>query len=138
MKYYETMLGIDIVEVARIERLREVYGDAFLRKVFTAQEAAYAAGKKRWAESLAGRFAVKEAFMKAWGRRLPWKDIEVRSDEKGNPFVVFRGVRYDEVSISHERNFAVAVVRVEPCAQVDSYDRSVRSLSTDRSIGVLP
>ena len=109
----EAMVGIDIVEVARIGRLREAYGDAFLRKVFTVQEAAYAAGKRRWAESLAGRFAAKEAFMKAWGRRLPWKGIEVRSDGSGNPFVVFQGVRYDEVSISHERNYAVAVVRVE-------------------------
>ncbi len=107
------MVGIDIVEVARIERLRETYGDAFLRKVFTAEEAAYAVGKRRWSESLAGRFAAKEAFMKAWGRRLPWKGIEVRSGEKDNPFVVFQGVRYDEVSISHERTFAVAVVRVE-------------------------
>jgi len=50
--------------------------------------------------------------MKAWGRRLPWKGIEVCSDELGSPFVVFQGVRYDEVSISHERTFAVAVVRV--------------------------
>ena len=107
------MIGIDIVEVARIERLRDVYGDAFLRKVFTPEEAAYATGKKRWAESLAGRFAVKEAFMKAWGRRLPWRGIEVRPGDRGNPFVVFRGVRYDEVSISHERAFAVAVVRIE-------------------------
>lgn len=107
------MVGIDIVEVARIERLKEVYGDAFLNKIFTGDEAAYALGKRRWAESLAGRFAVKEAFMKAWGRRLPWKEIEVRPGEKGNPFVMFRGVRYNEVSISHERSFAVAVVRVE-------------------------
>lgn len=106
------MVGIDIVEVARIERLRGVYGDAFLRKVFTLQEVAYAEGKRRWAESLAGRFAAKEAFMKAWGSWLPWKGIEVRSDELGNPFVIFQGVRYDEVSISHERRYAVAVVRV--------------------------
>ena len=56
--------------------------------------------------------------MKAWGRRLPWKGIEVRSGEKGNPFVVFQGVRYDEVSISHERKFAVAVVRVEEYSMI--------------------
>ena len=51
--------------------------------------------------------------MKAWGRRLPWREIEVRTREGGSPYVVFRGVRYDEVSISHERTYAVAVVRVE-------------------------
>lgn len=107
------MIGIDIIEVARIERARNTHGDRFLNKIFTDSEIEYAARKKRWAESLAGRFAAKEAFMKAWGRRLPWKGIEVRSDGSGNPFVVFQGVRYDEVSISHERTFAVAVVRVE-------------------------
>jgi holo-[acyl-carrier protein] synthase len=106
------MVGIDIVEVARIERLKNLYGDAFLAKIFTGQEAAYAGGRRRWAESLAGRFAAKEAFMKAWGRRLPWKGIEVCPGERGNPFVVFQGLRYDEVSISHERTFAVAVVRI--------------------------
>ncbi len=107
-----SMIGIDIVEVARIERLKEKYGDAFLARVFTGREAAYAAGRRRWAESLAGRFAAKEAFMKAWGRRLPWKEIEVCPGIRGNPFVFFRGVRYDEVSIAHERSFAAAVVRI--------------------------
>ena len=85
------MVGIDIVEVARIERLREVYGDGSCARSLPTQETAYAEGKRRWAESLAGRFAAKEAFMKAWGRRLPWKGIEVRSGERGNPFILFRG-----------------------------------------------
>jgi holo-[acyl-carrier-protein] synthase len=106
------MIGIDIVEVARIERLREVYGDKFLNKVFTGRELDYVMGKKRSAESLAGRFAAKEAFMKAWGRRLPWKGIEVRPGERGNPYILFEGERFDEVSISHERSYAVSVVRI--------------------------
>ena len=106
------MIGIDIVEVARIERLRKVYGDKFLNRIFTVQELGYVMGKRRSAESLAGRFAAKEAFMKAWGRRLSWKGIEVRSGERGNPFILFQGKRFDEVSISHERNFAVSVVRI--------------------------
>ncbi|MGD0231272.1 MAG: holo-ACP synthase [Syntrophorhabdales bacterium] len=106
------MIGIDIVDVARIERLRAAYGDRFLRKVFTAPEIAYASLRRRPAESLAGRFAAKEAFMKAWGARLPFSGIEVRPDRAGRPFIVFEGERYDEVSISHERAYAVSVVRI--------------------------
>ena len=106
------MIGIDIVEVARIERAREVYGDRFLHKVFTCREIEHADRRRRWAESLAGRFAAKEAFMKAWGRRLPWKGIEVLSGSGGRPFIVFEDREYDGVSISHERQFAVSVVEI--------------------------
>ncbi len=106
------MIGIDIIEVARIERARNTHGDRFLNKIFTDSEIEYAARKKRWAESLAGRFAAKEAFMKAWGRRLPWKGIEVVSGNRGRPFIRFEDREYQEVSISHERQFAVSVVRI--------------------------
>jgi len=47
--------------------------------------------------------------MKASGERLTWRDIEVLS-EKGRPFIIYRGKRYDGVSISHERSYAVSVV----------------------------
>ncbi|MGA3173489.1 MAG: holo-ACP synthase [Syntrophorhabdales bacterium] len=106
------MIGVDIVEVARIERAREVYGERFLRKVFTAGEIAHALARRRWAESLAGRFAAKEAFMKAWGSRLSFSGIEVVSGRRGRPFILFQGKVYEEVSISHERKFAVSVVRI--------------------------
>ena len=46
------MIGIDIVEVARIKRVRQLYGDRFLQKVFTGREIVYAVGKRRWAETL--------------------------------------------------------------------------------------
>ena len=106
------MIGIDIVEVARIERARETYGDRFLNRVFTTREIEYAGRRRRWAESLAGRFAAKEAFMKACGRRLPWKGIEVLSGDRGRPFIRFGDRQYDGVSISHERQFAVSVVEI--------------------------
>lgn len=104
------MVGIDIIEVSRIGRLKGLYGERFLEKVFTDEEIRYAGAKKRADESFAGRFAAKEAFMKAWGRRLPWRHVEIRSGERGRPFILFRGVRYDGVSISHERSLAVAMV----------------------------
>ncbi len=103
------MVGIDIVDIARIGGVLERHGERFLEKVFAPSEIARAREKRQPQEYLAGRFAAKEAFMKARGGRLPWRDIEVMS-EKGRPFIVFRGKRYDGVSISHERSYAVSVV----------------------------
>ena len=62
---------------------------------------------------MAGRFAAKEAFMKAKGRRLPWKSIEIVSGHRGRPFILFEGAKFDGVSISHERSFAVSVVVID-------------------------
>ncbi len=106
------MIGIDIVDVSRISRLQREYGNKFLDKVFTDEEKRFAAAKRRSGESLAARFAAKEAFMKAQGKRLPWKEIEVISGEGGKPFIRFRGDRFDGVSLSHERTYAVAVVEI--------------------------
>ncbi len=105
-------IGIDIVEVSRVGRLRSEYGDKFLRKVFTEGEILSVQKKKGADQSLAGRFAAKEAFMKAFGRRLPWTGIDVHSDERGKPFILFEGERFEGVSISHERSHAVAVVLI--------------------------
>ncbi len=105
------MIGIDLVDVSRVAAMAERHGEHFLRKVFTDSEIAYARGKKRASETLAGRFAAKEAFMKARGRRLPWREIEVRSSG-GRPVIHWQGGCYDGVSISHERAYAVAVVSI--------------------------
>src|SRR5271157_2195435 len=104
------MIGIDIVDVSRIEALEQRHGEHFLRRVFTDWEIAYAHGKRRSSETFAGRFAAKEAFMKALGRRLPWRDIEVLSGERGRPLICYNGERYESVSISHEKSYAVAAV----------------------------
>ena len=105
------MIGIDIVDIGRITKAVERYGERFLDRVFTAHEISYAKGKRRIGETLAGHFAAKEAFIKAVGKSLPWKDIEVHHEE-GKPFIRFQGKRYDGVSISHERNYAVSVVNI--------------------------
>ena len=106
------MIGIDIVDISRIAGMVERYGDRFLEKIFTPAEVSYSAKKKRKEESLAGRFAAKEAFMKASGRRLAFRDIEVLS-ESGKPFIMYHGIRYNDVSISHEKLFAVSVVMLK-------------------------
>ncbi|HAR96549.1 MAG TPA: holo-[acyl-carrier-protein] synthase [Deltaproteobacteria bacterium] len=101
--------GIDIVEISRIEKLVTRYDRRFLEKVFTGSEIAYAHRRRRPAEPLAGRFAAKEAFMKAMGRKLPWTDVEITM-EGTKPSVSYDGRVYSSVSISHEREYAVAVV----------------------------
>jgi len=103
------MVGIDIVDVSRIANVIKRFGDRFLYKVFTGQELEYTGKKMRMQESLAGRFAAKEAFIKAYGQSAGFKEIEVLQ-QGGRPYINFRGKVYHAVSISHERAYAVAVV----------------------------
>jgi holo-[acyl-carrier protein] synthase len=74
-------LGMDATEVARIADTLERYGDRFLRRVFTDEEIAYCMRRKHPAPHLAGRFAAKEAGMKAIGTGhafgVLWRDLEV-------------------------------------------------------------
>jgi len=82
-------IGIDAVEVARIKELYARHGERFLQHLFTPAEIAYslrARGDRRF-ERLAGRFAIKEALIKAWGRGIPFRAIEVSSTPGGRPGV---------------------------------------------------
>ena len=112
--------GVDIIEIPRIQRLLDLYGERFLLRIFTQEEIDYC--RKR-APNLAGRFAVKEATMKALGtgvRGVGWKDIEVIRHPSGAPSIKLHGraemraerlgVQEISVSISHSREYAVAFV----------------------------
>ena len=114
-------IGVDIVEVDRIRRATVRWGDVFLARVFTAGERRYAGAARPAAERLAGRFAAKEAVMKALGLgwpRMAWRDIEIEGDALGRPVVRLSGgaaaaaarlgVQAWFVSISHTRDLAVA------------------------------
>ncbi|MDR2017877.1 MAG: holo-ACP synthase [Syntrophobacterales bacterium] len=103
------MVGIDIVDVSRIAQAVDRFGDRFLHKVFTDEEIRYAKQRKSMYQTLAGRFAAKEAFMKAVGKGLSWKAIEVLQTG-GKPFIIYKHTRYEGVSISHEKAYAVSVV----------------------------
>jgi len=103
------VVGIDIIEIARMRDIVDKYGDRFLDKIFTKDEILYVGKVCRISESLAGRFAAKEAFIKALGVKVPWKHINVLQSN-GKPYIEFRGERYDGVSISHERAYAVSIV----------------------------
>ena len=112
--------GVDIIEIHRVKRVFEQYGDRFLRRVYTDREIAYCRGR---APQLASRFAAKEATMKALGtgvRGIKWRDIEVVRGRGQAPRIELHGtaqVRADTLgladialSLSHSREFAVASV----------------------------
>ena len=79
-------IGVDIIEISRIQKAIERWGEGFLNHVFTPEEIAYAQKHKFPYPHFAGRFAAKEAVYKALGDpQAGWKDIIVTNDEKGKP-----------------------------------------------------
>jgi holo-[acyl-carrier protein] synthase len=121
-------VGTDLIETKRIEVSIERFGDRFLERVFTAGEVAYCLRKKKnAAESFAARFAAKEAGAKALGtgisRGVTWKELEVRREANGRPtlhlsgraaeLAGIMGVRRMQLSLTHSRELAMAVVVVE-------------------------
>ena len=109
-------LGVDIAEVVRIRRALRRFGDRFLTRHFTQAEIDYCRGRARPAESLAARFAAKEAFAKAYRgpRPLGWHDVEVVMEE-GRPVFRLTGPAADfeaKLSLSHTHAHAVAVAMV--------------------------
>ncbi|MCK4739487.1 MAG: holo-ACP synthase [Deltaproteobacteria bacterium] len=108
-------IGTDIVNIARFERAMKKWGARFKSRLFTDAELTYAEGKKRPALHLAARFAAKEALIKAYGRFVTYKKIEIQRDPEGAPKIEVEGesdLRFF-VSISHEQEFAVAQVVIE-------------------------
>lgn len=106
------MIGIDIVETERIGKLLSRWGEKFLDRILSQEEKDYVFGKKkRMVESLSGIFAAKEAFLKASGKKLPLKKIKVVHNQ-GKPYIICGEKIYRNLSISHERKYAVAVIIV--------------------------
>jgi holo-[acyl-carrier protein] synthase len=119
--------GIDLVEIHRIQQSVDRYGARFLNKVFTAAEQAYCLRKRNAAESLAARFAAKEAGAKALGtgisRGVTWLEIEVVREPGGRPTLRFHGRAAEmagrlnahraALSITHTRDMAMASVVLE-------------------------
>ena len=115
-------VGIDIVEVSRVQSAIARWGARFLDRVFTRGEIDYCRGKVREAESFAVRFAAKEAFAKALkvGKVAIWREVEVVRSEGPRPAVVLHGgarsllgSRRVDLSLSHVASHAVAVVLIE-------------------------
>jgi holo-[acyl-carrier protein] synthase len=120
-------LGTDLIETERVHESMNRFGDRFLERIFTVGEIAYCTRKKNAAESFAARFAAKEAAAKALGtgisRGVSWKEFEVKREGSGRPtlhlsgraaeLAAAMGVRRVQVSLTHSRELAMAVVVVE-------------------------
>ena len=119
--------GIDLVEIERIQHSVDRFGERFLDRIYTKAEQAYCLRKHNAAESLAARFAAKEAAAKALGtgihRGVTWREIEVQRAPSGRPSLVFHGraaeyaerigVRNAALSLTHSRSTAMASVVLE-------------------------
>jgi holo-[acyl-carrier protein] synthase len=115
-------IGTDIVECLRIAQMIERHGELFIGRVYTDHEIEYCRARKAATQHYAGRWAAKEAVMKAlgtgWRRGLGWRDIEIRNSQGGKPVIAMRGGARDLIesigvqelliSISHCRSHATA------------------------------
>jgi holo-[acyl-carrier protein] synthase len=120
-------LGVDITEVDRMEAAIERRGRPLLERLFTPSEIAYCEKHRHRAERFAGRFAAKEAAMKAlgtgWSRGVRWVDIEVVREPSGKPTLKLSGatcaiatslgVKKIALTITHTGNTALALVVFE-------------------------
>ena len=120
-------VGIDLVEVSRVQSAVERLGRRFLERVFTPAEIAYCESKSSRFVHYAGRFAAKEAAMKAlgtgWSGGVAWREIEILPSDGAAPHLTLRGhalARFEglgaaraHVSISHTREHSVAQVIFE-------------------------
>jgi len=117
--------GVDIVNVARIDRSIEAHGEQFLARIFTDVERAYCEDRpKRKTEHYAARFAAKEAALKCigtgWSKGIAWTDVGVVNDDFGVPRLVVAGKAREiadqmgisvwHVSLSHTSELAMASV----------------------------
>lgn len=114
--------GVDLIEIERVHHSIERFGDHFLHRVFTVTEIELCCGR---VESLAARFAAKEAVAKAlgtgiWRAGIGWTDIETLRNEQGAPILQLHGaaaeranqlgVQQWSISLSHDRASAIAFV----------------------------
>lgn len=120
-------LGIDIIDTPRVKKIADEYGEDFIVKIFTDSEIDYCRSKNNPEINFGARFAAKEALLKALGTGLRgdinWKDIEIMNDSLGKPSIKLNGKAAESsnklgvtrvtVSLSHTKDYAVAVVILE-------------------------
>lgn len=130
-------IGTDITEVLRIAQMIDRHGELFVGRVYTAAEIDYCRSRRMATQHFAGRWAAKEAVLKAlgtgWRKGISWRDIEVLNGAGGRPTVTLQGgtreiaermgIRCVIVSISHCRShataYAVALDETPPTFAVD-------------------
>lgn len=116
-------VGIDIIEVARVQSVTERFGERFLHRILRPSELAYCRSFVRPAPHVAARFAAKEAISKAFGTgigaALGWQDMEVARHDSGQPYLILHGGGSEwlrergggtvHLSLSHTEHYASAV-----------------------------
>lgn len=114
-------IGIDIIEIERIQKSVDDFGDRFLNKIFTQTELQYSMSKKNKYQHLAARFAAKEAIFKALSSESAvvnsWQEIEIFNEENGMPNANLLGSLKDhlgttksiKLSMSHSNNYVACV-----------------------------
>jgi holo-[acyl-carrier protein] synthase len=115
-------IGTDIIECLRIAQMIDRHGELFINRVYTPHEIKYCQSRRQATQHFAGRWAAKEAVLKAlgtgWRRGISWRDVEIRNDGGGRPLVALRGGARDVVveqgiseilvTLSHCRSHATA------------------------------
>jgi holo-[acyl-carrier protein] synthase len=112
-------LGVDIIEIGRIEIALERWGNRFIKRLYTETEIKICRGRS---QKLSARFAGKEAVMKVLGtgrRGISWREIEILQDENHKPLVYLHGnaklkaqelgIREIAISLSHSKEYAIAL-----------------------------
>ncbi len=106
-------LGVDIAEVGRLKSAIERHGETFLRRVYTPKEREYCERFKNKYERYAGRFAAKEAAMKAlgtgWSRGVRWVDVEVVREKGGRPTIKLAGESANVAARLGVKNIALSI-----------------------------
>jgi holo-[acyl-carrier protein] synthase len=119
-------IGVDLIEIDRIRQAIERNGQRFIDRIYTDTEQAYCSQRSSF-PCYAARFTAKEAFLKAFGtglrKGMRWRDIEVRTDELGKPYLQLygflqeqcqhHGLHHMHLSLSHSSAYAIAQVVIE-------------------------
>ncbi len=117
-------IGLDLVKIERIRALADRWQERFLARLYTEAERRYCFDRASPYASLAGRFAAKEAVLKAigtgWSAGISWQDIQVLNDGSGKPVALVQGrtgallqeagVTDIHISLSHDADYAIAQV----------------------------
>jgi holo-[acyl-carrier protein] synthase len=109
-------IGTDIIECLRIAKMIERHGELFLTRVYTPHEIDYCTARKAATQHYAGRFAAKEAVLKAlgtgWTRGIQWRDIEVRNEMGGRPRIALGGAAREHCE---RLGISEMLISISPC-----------------------
>lgn len=109
-------IGTDIIECDRIARMLQRHGDHFVKRVFTEQEIRYCSERKGTDQHFAGRWAAKEAVLKAigtgWIAGIAWTDVEIANETSGRPVIRLYG---GAAKIAEEKAITEILISISHC-----------------------